>query len=89
MEKEIGKIVHYYNHLEVGIIELVDSLQLGDEIRIAGEKTNFTQKVESMQIEHENVTKAKKGDSVGIKVIDHVHEGNHVYRIEPEEKIMA
>ncbi|MCD6539136.1 MAG: hypothetical protein J7K37_00295 [Candidatus Omnitrophica bacterium] len=80
-EKEIGKITHYFGKISVGIIELADSLKVGDNIHIKGVHTDFTQKVESMQIEHQNVEEAKAGDFVGIKVIEKIHPKDRVYKI--------
>lgn len=79
MEKEIGKVTHYYNHLEVGIIKLTAPLAVGDRIRIKGAHDDFSQAVESMQIEKDKITKAKAGDEVGIKVAQKVHENDTVY----------
>ena len=54
----------------------------GDEIRIiGGESTDFNQKVDSMQVDHKEVKKAKKGDSMGLKVSEKVREGYKVYKI--------
>lgn len=79
-EKLIGKITHYYSKLGVGIIELEDSLSVGDMLRIKGVHSDFEQKVDSMQIEHESVEKAEAGASVGIKVAEKVREGDLVYK---------
>ena len=65
--KEIGKVVHYYTYLGVGIIELKGTLKVGDKIKIKGATSDFEQKVNSMQIEHEKVEEAKKGKSIGLK----------------------
>lgn len=84
MEKEkklVGKISHYFTNIGVAIIELTGTLSEGDNISVEGASTNFTQKVESMQIEHKDVKKAKKGDSIGLKVIDRVREGDLVYKM--------
>lgn len=80
-EKEIGKISHYYGHLNVGIVELSDTLKVGDTIHIKGHTSDFTQSVDSMQIEHANVQEAKAGDSVGIKVTQKVHPGEKVFQV--------
>jgi len=80
-EKQIGKIVHYFANIDVGIIELTDSLKVGDTIHIKGHSEDFTQTVESMQIEHDKVDEAKAGDSVGIKVTNRVHEHDIVYKV--------
>lgn len=80
-EKEIGKITHYFGHLGVGIIELSDTLKLGDTIHILGHSEDFTQKVDSLQIEHAEVQEGKKGDSIGLKVNQKVHEHDKVFKV--------
>ena len=80
-EREIGRITHYFSKASVGIIKLQDTLKIGDAIHIKGAHDDFAQNVESMQIEHTIVTEAKQGDSVGIKVIQHVHENDKVYKV--------
>lgn len=80
--KLIGKVGHYFDKIGVAVIDLEDSLKAGDTIRIAGgEETDFEQKVESMEVEHEKLEKAKKGDSVGLKVKEKVREGYKVYKL--------
>lgn len=79
--KLIGKISHFFSNINVAVIELSDILKTGDNIRIVGGTTDFTQAVDSMQIEHEKVEEAKPGDSVGLKVSEKVHEGYKVYKV--------
>lgn len=83
-EQEIGKVTHYYNHLEVAIIELTGELKVGDTIHIKGIHDDMTQAVESIQIEHKSVEKADAGQSIGIKVKQKVHENDAVYKISSE-----
>jgi len=80
-KKLVGKVSHYFTKIGVAVIELSSSLSVGDEISIEGASTNFKQKIASMQIEHKNIKKAKKGDSIGMKVDDRVREGDQVYKI--------
>lgn len=81
-EKPIGKITHYFSNIEVAVIDLTAPLKEGDVIRIVGGKeTDFEQKVASMQIDHKEVKSAKKGDSVGMKVGEKVHEGYKVFKV--------
>lgn len=82
-EKEIGKITHYYGHLSVGIIEVSDVLKTGDTVHIKGHSEDFNQAVESMQIEHVNVSEAKAGDAIGIKLIQKAHPGDKVFKVIP------
>jgi putative protease len=79
--KFIGKITHYFGKIGVAVIELEDTLKVGDTIRIVGGETDFTQTVESMEIEHQKVKEAKAGQSVGLKVAQKVREGYKVYRL--------
>ena len=78
--KKIGKVMSYYSDINVAAIDLTDKLKVGDKIRIKGNTTDLKQKVTSMQIEHEQVKEAKKGDSVGIKVDDRVRFNDSVYK---------
>ncbi|MFA5360687.1 MAG: translation elongation factor-like protein [Candidatus Paceibacterota bacterium] len=80
-EKLIGKITHYFNKIEVAIIELSGELKKGDRIHIKGKSTDFEQDVSSMQIDRQDVEKAKKGDAIGLKVDEKVKEGDEVYLI--------
>jgi translation elongation factor EF-1alpha len=81
-EQLIGRISHYYSHLNVGIIELTGGgLTVGDVIHIKGAHTDFTQTVDSMQLEHENVTRVEKGKSVGVRVKEKVREHDQVFRV--------
>lgn len=80
-EKKIGKITHYFGHISVGVIKLAAALKVGDKIKIVSGKGEFEQTVDSMQVEHASVPKAKKGDQVGLKVAQPVHEGNEVFLV--------
>ncbi len=79
--KLIGKVSHYFSNIKVAVIELSDELKVGDTIRISGGETDFTQTVDSMEIDHRKVQEAKSGDSVGLKVEQKVREGYKVYRL--------
>ena len=78
--KLIGEITHYFGKIGVAIIELTDNLKVGDEIRIVGGETDFTQTVESIEIEHQKVKEGKSGDSIGLKMDQKAREGYKVYK---------
>ena len=80
-EKEVGKVAHYFGKVSVAMVELSDSLKIGDKVRIKGANTDFTQDVSSMQVERVAVTEAKAGEKVGLAVIQKAHEHDVVYRI--------
>jgi len=79
--KLIGQVTHYFGNIGVAVIKLSDKLKSGDTIRIVGGDTDFTQEVDSMEVEHEKIKEGKKGDSVGTKVDQKVHEGYRVYKV--------
>lgn len=82
MEKEIGKVEDYFAHVGVVAICITNGvLKIGDTIYIKGVTTDFTQVVESMEIEHKKVKEAKIGDSVGIKVKERVRRHDRVYKV--------
>lgn len=81
-EKPIGKITHYYSNIGVGIVELNDTLKVGDQIKIKGHSTDFDQSVDSIQIDHKEVEQADKGDVIGMKVSDKVREADEIYKAE-------
>jgi len=80
--KLIGKITHYFGNIGVAVIELSSTLKVGDNIRIVGGETDFTQEVDSMEVDHKKMKEAKKGDSVGLKVSQKVREDYKVYKVE-------
>jgi putative protease len=80
MEKVVGKITHYFPKVGVAVVILEDKIANGDEIHIKGAHSDFRQTVTSMQIEHQTIINATKGQDIGIKVIQSVHAGDMVYR---------
>lgn len=80
MDKPIGKVVHYYDKLGVAIVDLESGeLKIGDEVKFKRNDEEFTQKIESLQVEHESVESVKKGDSFGMKVTQPTKPGAEVY----------
>ncbi|UCE95137.1 MAG: translation elongation factor-like protein [Candidatus Bathyarchaeota archaeon] len=78
--REVGDVSHYFTKISVAIVELSDTLSVGDHILIKGMTTHVEQTISSMQIEHENVETAEAGQSIGLKVDDRVRQGDTVYK---------
>lgn len=82
MEEEIGHITHYFPKIGVAVIEVTSgSLKVGETIHIKGHTSDFTQTVESLRQENLSVPEVKQGVSGGMKVKEHVREGDRVYKI--------
>jgi putative protease len=74
---KVGTVSHYYPKIQVAVLDLVSSLHTGDQISFSG-SVNFSQPAASMQIEHEPITDAKKGQTIGLKVDQPVRPGDEV-----------
>ena len=78
--QKVGVVKHYYPKIGVAVIEVTDTLAVGDTIKIKGTTTDFEQKIQSMEIEHGKVERAKRGDDIGLKVEKRVRERDIVFK---------
>lgn len=79
--ERIGIVTHYYSHLSVAIVQLeTGNLRVGDVIHIKGHTSDFSQPVESMEIDHVHVNEAHPGQSFGLRVKEHAREHDGVYK---------
>jgi translation elongation factor EF-1alpha len=78
--QEVGKVLHFFGRINVAVIELKDTISVGDKIAIKGPGTDIEQDVESMEIEHVKVKQANAGQSIGMKVKGYVRENDTVYK---------
>ena len=79
--KLIGEITHYFSKISVVVIKLSDGLKKGDRIQIKGATVEFIQEVKSMQIESVDVSTAKKGQLIGLKIVNQAKVGDKVYKV--------
>ena len=81
-EKEVGKVTSFFAKINVAALEITgEGLQVGDSIHIKGHTTDLQQTIDSMQIENNSVSIAKKGDMIGIKVKDRVRPHDTVFKV--------
>ncbi len=84
-EEKIGTVIHYWSGIGVAGVKITDGeLKVGDTIHIKGHTSDFTQAVDSIQVENESVEVAKPGDDVGLKVIDYAREHDEVFKVTPD-----
>jgi hypothetical protein len=82
--ERIGVVTHYYSHLSVATLRLESgTLRVGDVIHIRGYTTDFSQRVESLEVNHALATEVGPNDDFGLKVIGHVREHDVVYKVRP------
>ncbi len=81
-DKKIGEVIKYFGKIGVAAIRLSEgSLKVGETIHIVGHTSDFTQSIDSIQIENKNVQEAGPGADIGIKVKDRVREHDVVYKV--------
>jgi putative protease len=84
-EQEIGRVSHYFGHINVAAIEITQqTLSVGDTIHIKGHTSDFTQRIDSMQLDGKSVQRASVGQSIGVKVAEHAREHDTVYKVTQE-----
>lgn len=75
----IGKVIHYYDKIGVAVVKLGKALKTGDNVKFVHGENEFKQSIESMQLEHVQVSQGKKGQEVAIKVDKEAKSGTLVY----------
>ena len=85
-EQKIGFVTHYFGKIGVAALRITaGDLSVGDTIRIKGHTSDFTQTVESMQIEHATVEVARLGDEVALKTAEYARENDEVFKVISED----
>ena len=81
--ERIGIVTHYFSHIAVAVLKLDRDarLRVGDNIRIQGHTTDFSQRIESLQVDHAPVAEVGPKDDFGVKVREHAREHDVVYKI--------
>jgi translation initiation factor IF-2 len=84
-EEKVGVVTHYFGKIGVAGIMITDGeLNVGDTIRVQGHTSDFTQTVDSIEMENGAVSTVRPGDEVGIKVKEYAREHDTVYKVTPD-----
>jgi putative protease len=81
-EQKLGTVTDYYAKIGVAALDLSEGeLQVGDHVRFKGHSTDFTQAIESLQVEHQPVLRAARGSQAAVKVRERVRRNDQVLRV--------
>jgi hypothetical protein len=80
----VGRVNHYFDHINVAVLTLTETIHVGETLHFLGHSTDFRQEITSLQIEHKAVESAKPGEDVAMKVTQRVHPNDAVFRVEGE-----
>jgi putative protease len=80
----VGEVTHFFDRINVAAILLTHPLHKGDQVHFLGHGSDFTQEITSLQIEHEAVENAPKGEEVAVRVVKPVKAHTSVFLITEE-----
>jgi translation elongation factor EF-Tu-like GTPase len=84
-EVQVGRVTHYFGKVGVVTVEIqAGELRVGDTIRIRGKTTDFTQQIESMELDRQPVRTGGPGQVVGIKVRERARQDDLVFKEVPD-----
>ena len=78
---QVGIVTHYFPHVMAAVVKVTAPITTGDTLRIKGHTSDFTQTINSMQVDHVPVEQAKKGDEIGLLVRSRVRQHDTVYKV--------
>lgn len=78
-DKPVGEVTHFYSNIGVAIVKFNQDVPVGKNVAFQGATTDFSQNIDSMELDHKPVTVAPQGKEVGLKVKEKVREGDKVY----------
>lgn len=81
METHVGKVVHWYDRKGVAVLELDGHVTQGDHVVVRKGDSEFEDRVESIQIDHKDVSEADPGDSAAVKLSHKAREGSDIYLV--------
>src|SRR2546429_9923750 len=82
--KKVGEVFHFYGKIGVAAIRLTDDgIAIGDTVQIQGPSTNLEQTVDTLQMENAVVSRAERGQEVGLKVSERFLEMDLPYQLLP------
>jgi hypothetical protein len=79
--KKLGVVTHYFGNINVAVMNLTGSIMIGDMVFFEGYLTDFEQRVDSMQVDKQPISEAKKGMEIAIKVVERVRKGDEMFEV--------
>jgi hypothetical protein len=80
-ESLVGKVEDFLTHLSVMLCTVQVPLAVGDTLHIRGFTTDLTEKITSIQFEHQSVPQALIGQDVGIQLVGKVRKHDFIYKV--------
>ena len=79
---KVGRVSHYYERTKTVVIELIADLALGEKIKIYNpRRDDFEQIIGQIKIENENISLAKRGETIVLAVEKGVDIDAEIYKV--------
>jgi putative protease len=84
-EQLVGVVTHFFKGPSVAVVKVTDGeLVVGDEVRFVGHTSDFTERIVSMEVDHQKVEQAKKGQEVAIQVVARARPHDQLFKIKAD-----
>ena len=81
--ERIGVVIHYFARVGACVISVErGELRVGDTVHVRGHTTDFYQRVERLERDHETVEVARGGEEVAVQIDQRVRAHDEVHRLE-------
>jgi len=81
-EKLVGTVTHFFKGPSVAIVSLTEGeVVVGDEVRFKGHTSDFTERIASMEMDHQKVERATAGHEIAIQVVARVRQHDQVFKV--------
>jgi putative protease len=84
-ERLVGTVSHYFKGPGVAVVQITEGdLALGDTVRFRGHTSDFTERITSMEVDHQKMERATAGHEVAIQVVARVRQHDQVFKVTPD-----
>lgn len=79
-DTKLGVVTHFFDKISVGVVDVLEPLSVGEKVKVKSGDNEFEQEITSMQVEHESINKAEKGQKIGMKFDQAVEKGAELFK---------
>ena len=74
-------MTHWFGHVNAAIVRLDREIHVGDTLHFFGHTTDFRQRIDHIEVNHQSVAMAGPGQEVGLQLRDRAREHDQVIKV--------
>jgi putative protease len=75
-------VTHYFQHVDAAVVQIESGeIHVGDTLLFLGHTTDFRQRVDRIELDHQPIEVARAGQIVGVHVSERVREHDQVHKL--------